>query len=295
MPDQVTVPPVRTGRLLLAGAAAVLALANGCSGGLGHRSTAEMEGTIPLPDAVREVRCEAASGSFRVLAGAARQIAFQGGLRRAGNTAELLARVEQVPATMAAAPDPDQPDVLVLRGPTLPPGVTVGEAILGFEVTLTLPADVALTMTVAESGHLVVEDRRAAVRMSTQHGDLRLMRCQGPARIHTGRGMTIVYDHRGQLDVESGVGDVQVVVREPGPLLRLVTGIGNVQCLVPPDTGFRLDARTESGRVANGFGIVKERLSGQGAAMSGTRGDSRTEIVMRAGTGFLSLSYKTFD
>jgi hypothetical protein len=177
----------------------------------------------------------------------------------------------------------------------LPADVPAGDAILGYELTLTLPADLAVGLHVAESGHLVVEDRRGAVTMSTQHGDLRLMRCHGAARIHTGRGMTIVYDHRGQLDAESGVGDQQVVVREPGPLLRLVTGIGNLQCLVPPATGFRLDARTESGRVANGFGIVKERLSGQGAAMSGIHGDGRTEIVMRAGTGFLSLSYKTFD
>jgi hypothetical protein len=152
-----------------------------------------------------------------------------------------------------------------------------------------------VAVAVTGSGHLEVEDRDARVDLTTRHGDLRLTRCHGPARIHTGRGMTIVYDHRGDLDVESLVGDMQVFVREPGRLLRLVSGLGNVQCLVPRDAHFRLDARTERGRVANGFGIARQRLEGEGAAMVGERGDGHTEIVMRAGAGFLSLSNKTFE
>lgn len=277
------------------GAILALMLSPGCTGGLGHRSTAVMAGSLPLAEGVTSVRFEFDSGSVRVVAGEDRHVAFQGGLRRAANTPEVLARLEQVPATLVAVADPQQPDVLLVRGPAVPPGIAVGDAIVGFDLTLSLPAELGASVTIRGSGHLVVEDRRGPVTLSTQHGDLRLMRCQGTARIHTGRGMTIVYDHRGDLDAESGVGDMQVIVREPGNRLRLVAGLGNVQCLVPPDTGFRVDARTETGRLANGFGIAKERLSGQGAAMVGSHGDGRTEIVMRAGHGFLSLSYKTFD
>jgi hypothetical protein len=292
-PSESSMPPAARILLALAGFLA-LSIACSCSGGLAHRSTAELEGRIELPDGITRMRLEIANGSARVLAGEGRHATFRGVLRRAADTAEDLASLEAIPPTLSPAPGPDGAEIIV-RSPDLPAGLRGGNAVLACEMTLTVPAELGLSIAVAGSGHLEVEDRAAAVDLTTTHGNLRLMRCRGSARIHTGRGMTIVYDHRGDLDAESRVGDMQVFVREPGRLLRLVAGLGNVQCLVPPDAGFRLDARTERGRVANGFGFVKERLADQGAAMVGSRGDGRTEIVMRAGAGFLSLTHKTFE
>src|SRR5262249_12467609 len=118
--------------------------------------------------------------------------------------------------------------------------------------------------------------------------------CTGPAYLRTGRGMTLVYDHRGDLDVDAQVGDMQAFVREPGKTLRLVTRDGNVQCFVPGATGFRLDARAQTGKVSNGFGVPVER-SGYSSSMVGDRGDGRTRIVLRTETGFLSLAAKVFE
>jgi hypothetical protein len=132
------------------------------------------------------------------------------------------------------------------------------------------------------------------LHLTTQRGDLSLLRCSGPAQLKTGRGNTLVSDHCGDIDVEAMVGDMQVFVREPGKRIKLVTGEGNVQCLVPPDTGFRLDARTTTGKVANGFGVPLERVE-YTSSMVGERGDARTSIVMRAETGHLSLSHKRFE
>ena len=87
----------------------------------------ERDGRAGCARPVREIRFEIASGSVRVLAGEDRQVAFQGGLRRAGNTAELLARIEQVPATLEVTSDPERSEVLVLRGPALPAGVSAAQ------------------------------------------------------------------------------------------------------------------------------------------------------------------------
>ena len=57
---------------------------------------------------------------------------------------------------------------------------------------------------------------------------------------------------------------------------------------------FRADARTQTGKLANGFGMPIEK-DGYRATMVGQRGDGRTELVMRSGKGHLSLSHKTFD
>ena len=272
----------------------VATLAAGCTGGLGCRSQVVLTGRLELPAGVRTVRVEIQNGSLKVEAGTEPAVVYEGGLRRAADTPELLGEIERIPARFTAAPDPAHPDTLVVATPALSVPEQLPRAILGFDVTIRVPPQVGVSVRVSGSGHLVADDRAAPLELVTNRGDLRVMRCTGATRLRTGQGMTIVYDHRGDLDVEVMTGDMQVFVREPGKRLCLVTRMGNIQCLVPPETGFRLDARAQTGKVANGFGIPIER-SGYSGAMVGDRGDGRTSIVLRTETGLLSLGHKTFD
>lgn len=272
-----------------------IVLAAACSGGFGHRDVAVLEGALELPPEVLAVRFEGANGSVRALPADDHKILYKGGLRLAAESRATLELLQQMPATITLAPSPEDPTLWILRGPEVPAGVDPAQAVVGFEVTIHLPADLPLTIAIGGSGHLVAEQWRAPLRLETQRGDLRAMGCHGTAILRTGKGNTIVYDHVGDLDVQQKAGDMQVFVRGPQQEIRLVTGFGNVQCLIPPDAGFRVDARSETGKMANGFGLPIERPSAYSAVMLGSRGDGATAIVMRTGTGHLSLSHKVFD
>ena len=274
---------------------AAVSTAAACTGGLGHRSTDKMTGSLPIGPEVRSVLIEIEDGSLEIRPAddGVSDLVYEGQIRRGADIAEDLALLEQVPVGLLAEVDSEDPTLLRVRGPSRPAQLK-RRCVLGVELVVRLPARLALVATVNGSGHLTVEDREAAVELRTGRGDLRATGCVGSAELTTGTGMTIVYDHRGDLRVTARVGDMQVVMRECGERLRLVTGQGNVQCRVPPNTGFRLDARAEKGKLTNGFGIPVER-NGYSAAMVGDRGDQRTEAVLRTSSGSLSFSYKNWD
>lgn len=271
---------------------ASLLLAAACGGNLGYRSTVETSGKVPLAPEIRRVRFEIDNGTIGFAAAPAREVSYAGGVRRAADTPEGLAQLEQVAPGFTVAADPARPDTIVLRGPALPPDIG---ALLGVEMGIHLPADVELEVKVQGSGHVTVVGRSAAVRIDTGRGDLRFEGCQGPLRAKTGRGHVIVVDHSGDVDVHTMVGDMQVFVRRPGAQLRLVTGQGTVQCMVPPETEFDLDARAEVGRIGSSFGLLTEKVGEYGAVMVGKRGAATTKLVLRTGSGHLSLQSKRFD
>lgn len=103
--------------------------------------------------------------------------------------------------------------------------------------------------------------------------------------------MSIVIGHVGNLDLQSRSGDIQAFLRQPADDILLATGRGNVQCHVPREAGFRLDARTEMGKLANGFGLAIQRVQDYGGVMQGTHGDGRTRIVLRSASGHLSMTH----
>ncbi|MEQ1631536.1 MAG: hypothetical protein ABL997_04130 [Planctomycetota bacterium] len=269
-----------------------LLLSAACTGGLEHRSMAPMKGDLAIPPGVTKVRVEIDNGSLDVQLGKGPSITYRGQVRRATDSAEQLQRFEGQGSELTAAVDPQAKDVLVLRGPSRPDGGDLG--VLAVELILDIPDGLAVALIVRGSGNLAIDTRAAAVELDCGRGDLRMKRTRGPARLHSGRGNVIADDHSGDLDVRVDVGDMQVFVREPGARLRLVTGMGNVQCLVPPAAQFRVEARTQTGKMANGFGLPIER-EGFRSWMTGQRGDGRTELVMHSGKGHLSLSHKTFD
>ncbi|MDO8348983.1 MAG: hypothetical protein Q7T30_02015, partial [Planctomycetota bacterium] len=222
-----------------------------------------------------------------------RAIGYGGGVRRAADTAADLAILERIPVQLVAAPDPGDTTTLVVRGPALTDDLPRG--IVGLELGLHIPADIPVEIRVEQSGHVTVVNRTTPLEVHTGRGDLRFERCGAAIKARTGRGNVIASDHRGDIDIRAAVGDMQVFVREPGTRIRLDTGQGTIQCYVPPTTGCRVDARAQIGRCGTSFGFPVETVAKYGAAMVGERGDARTEIVLRTGSGHLSLGARVYE
>jgi hypothetical protein len=275
---------------MVAAGAGVVLLA-GCGGSLGHRSVAELSGSVPVGQGIEVVRIEIQNGTVGVDVADAREIAYAGGVRRAADTAAALAELERIPLELRGAPDAADPSILVVTGPALMPEQM---GVLGLELGLRLPAAVRLEVIVQGSGHVTVANRAASTFVQSGRGDLRFERCAAAVKAKTGRGMVIAFDHRGDVDIQAMVGDMQVFVKEPGTDLRLVTGQGTVQCYVPPTTGFAVEARAAIGRIGNGFGLESTVVQSYGAELIGRRGDGRTKIVLVTGSGHLSLAPKDF-
>ena len=266
-------------------------------GGLSHRSVVDLDEVVPLGQDIETVRIEIQNGTVTLSVPSADgagdgQIAYRGGVRRAADTAEELARIEQIPFRLQAETDAQRPRTLVLRGPRLP---SESSALLALELGIRMPSALALEIAVAGNGHVTVGHRTGRTTVETGRGDLRFEGVGGPVQAQTGRGNVIAFDHRGDLDLETRVGDMQAFVREPGVLLRLVSGKGTVQCGVPPDTEFELDARAEIGRIGADFGLEAEVVGSYGAALVGARGSGRTKVVMRTGSGHIAFRAKPFD
>ena len=253
--------------------AAVCALA-ACSGGLSHRSLVEMSGDVPIGPEIRRVRLEIQDGTVGVDRQEARAVHFGGGMRRAADTAEGLVAIEAIPVEPKASVDPADASTLVLRGPHLSENGPNG--VLAYEMGLKLPADLELEVVIVRNGGVTVVNRDAPLKVTTGRGDLRF-------EVLVGGG------DDPHVDIESAVGDMQVFVTGPGDLLRLRTGQGTIQCFIPPATGFVCSARAEVGFAGSGFGLEKEKTAQMGMAMTGTRGDGRTKIVLTTGSGYLHL------
>ena len=247
-----------------------------------------MANTLPIGPSIERVRIEIQNGTIGVDVTPERTVAVQGGVRRAADTAEDLARLQQIPNDFYVANDPGDRATLVVRGPAIPAGGVQG--VLGIQAGIRLPADLPLAIVISGSGHVTVANRTASTHVETGRGDLRFEHCAGGVKAETGRGMVIAFDHRGNLDIDTKVGDMQAFVREPGDLIRLVTGKGTVQCHVPPTIEFDLDARAEVGHIGNGFGLQAQPVLDFGRVLLGKRGSARTKVVLRTGSGHLSIA-----
>ncbi|MBL8723918.1 MAG: hypothetical protein JNK49_07725 [Planctomycetes bacterium] len=242
---------------------------------------------MPIGQSVRLVRVEIENGTVGVDVCDDPVLHIGGGVRRAADTAAELARLEAVPANLVGAPDPNDPSVLVVRGPQL--GTDGPQGVLGYELGLRLPAALDFEVVVRGNGHVTVARRTGAVRVTTGRGDLRFEHCQGGAVAKTGRGVVLAFGMGGSIDLESAHGDMQVFVPKPGELLRLRTGQGTIQCFLPKATGFVCNARTETGRVGGAFGLPTETTTRFGMAMTGQHGDGRTKVVLVTGSGYIAL------
>jgi hypothetical protein len=287
------------GPVLVAGwvvgiAALALVLFYGTGGDdLGYRSVGEFAAKVPIRQGCQRVRFELQNGSIGIAtpvdADAPPLVDYWGGVRRAADDAATLARIEQVPVEFVVVDDLAHPDTLVLRGPSLPEG---SSGLLALEISVRLPASIAVEVAIRSIGHVTIADRTAPITIDTGRGDLRFERCSAAVTANTGRGNFIAFDHRGDLRGTTAVGDMQAFLKATGSALELVTGRGTVQCGVPADCEFELDARAVEGRIGADFGLESERVGEFGAALVGARGSGRTKVLLRTGKGHLAFRVK---
>lgn len=268
-------------------AVAMLALA-ACE----HRSVQEFQGDLAIPAGTRTVRFAIDNGTIGVRSQTEAKVSYAGGARREGGDATALLAVEKVELTLVGASDPKDPSVFVVRAPEVPAGV---DGMLAVELGIRLPADLAIEVDIAHNGHVSAGDRTGAITVDTGRGDLRFEQCRCALKAKTGRGNVIAYDHRGDIDLTTGVGDMQVFVPAPAATIRLFTGEGTIQCFLPPLAGFRVDARAEVGKCGSSFGLPVEHPDAYSAVMAGTHGNGATEVLMRTGKGHLALTEKNFE
>ena len=259
-------------------------------GGCAHRSVQSINGSMPCGADVQRIRIEMPNGSLGVLAieasAPADKLTYVGGLRRDATTAEGLEALANVANVLGAAMDPKQPGTLVVRCPDAPDGV---QGMIAYEGSISIPATMPLEVTVTDNGHVTLMDRGAPSKVVTRRGDLRFERCKGGVEANTGQGNLIAFQHVGDIDVRTGLGDMQVFVIEPGDQITLSTGKGTVQCHVPGDIGCEVDARAEIGRIGNDFGFDVRRVGDYSAAMTGRRGTAKTRVILRTASGHISL------
>ena len=97
------------------------------------------------------------------------------------------------------------------------------------------------------------------------------------------------------LDVSTGLGDMQVFLTKLGKRVTLSTGQGTVQCHVPGESEFEVDARAEIGRIGNDFGFEVRKVGDYSAAMTGVRGGGEAEVILRTASGHISLIRRSTD
>jgi hypothetical protein len=277
-------------RLIHAIGALALVLA-GCSNGLDYRAKDPVEAALPLPPGIGKLRLRAQTGIFEVVVREGPVVQVRGVRKCAATAPELLQRLRQPAAAPVLTVDPSDAAIAVLSFPGLPADPDLQVGLVAFEVQVAMPDKVSIDCQIEQAGQVTVDGRHADVTVKTGRGDLRVTACEGRCELLTGAGNTLVHDHRGDLFARAKAGEMQIWITEPGKDLRLVTGQGGVQCHIPADAGFRLDARTLEGKVsAKAFAIQGVQGEDYGAAMTGTHGDGKTEIVMRTGSGYLSLT-----
>ena len=272
-------------RLVAIAAAAAFGLA-GCA----HRATEHVGGELSVPAGVERVRIELDNGTLDValpLEGApAGQVSYLGGIRMDASSDAELQQLLGVAPQLVAALDPEDPQVLIVRGPRAPAGV---QGMIAYEGSLRVDASLPVEIVIRDNGHVTLVGRRSASRVRTRRGDLRFEDCSGGVEATTGQGNVIAYDHRGDLDVRSQGGDMQAFVVEPGERITLSTGKGTVQCCVPEDIECELDARAEIGRIGNDFGFEVTKPSAYSSALVGRRGGSKTRVLPRTAAGHIAV------
>jgi hypothetical protein len=222
-----------------------------------------------------------------VLDGASQsEVTWKGGIRRDAGSASDLTTIETVVTDLSGAMDPEEPGTFVVTCPAAPAGVV---GMIAYEGNIRVPAKLPLEIVVTDNGHVTLVERDAFSKVKTRRGDLRFQGCKGGIVANTGQGNVIAFDHEGDLDVRTGLGDMQVFIVKPDKLITLGTGQGTVQCYVPKGTEFEVDARAEIGRIGNDFDIEVRKVGDYSAAMAGIHISPKTRVLLRTAAGHISL------
>jgi hypothetical protein len=259
-------------------------------GACAHRSVTTTAGTLSFGADVTKIRIEMTNGTLdlaTVVDGASQsEVTWKGGIRRDAGSASDLTAIEKVVTELRGAMDPKEPGTFVVTCPAAPAGVV---GMIAYEGNIRLPAKLPLEVVVADNGHVTLVEREAFSKVKTRRGDLRFQGCKGGIEANTGQGNVIAFDHEDDLDVRTGLGDMQVFIVKPGKQITLSTGQGTVQCYVPKGTEFEVDARAEIGRIGNDFDIEVRKVGDYSAAMAGIHKSPKTRVLLRTASGHISL------
>ncbi len=307
-PPPLDMPTPSHGRFGRRCARAALALAlcgaTACSGRHTHVADESFEVEFPLPAEARTVRLDILEGAITFAPGKPGVVRIEALARRASTDAAGIERLAAIDARPVVVPGRD-PAVFDLRGPRLPDGLSYPGHRLVTRCYVEVPPDIAVEGTTG-SGHMAAVERRADVALQTGHGALRLDNCAGHAMLRSTRGAVVVDEHSGSLDLEHAVWQGETIpetsqrkgetmqlfftaIGEKG--VRVVAPHANVQCHLPGDATFTMDATTGAGRSKNGFGVPVEPLAGKkfGTAMRGTVGSGGPTVLIAVDYGNVSL------
>ena len=265
-------------------------------GSCANRSVVTTQGALSYGPNVKKIRIEMTNGTLDVAVleegASASKVTWQGGLRRDSLSEEGLIEIEKVPTMLSGALDPDEPTTFVVRCPISPEGI---EGMIAYEGSVRVLATMPIEVVVTNNGHVTMVGRRAFSKITTRRGDLRFEQCSGGIEANTGQGVLIAYDHEGDLDVRTGLGDMQVFMTTLGEQVTLSTGQGTVQCHVPWESEFEVDARAEIGRIGNDFDFEVRKVGEYSAAMTGVRGKGDAEVILRTASGHISLIRRSVE
>ena len=262
LPPSPRLPPL----LLLPWLVVAAVLGGGCDGRLQHRSESTLDGRAIVPAGTTRIVVRVPAGSLQVSPGVPGEVTFGGRVLRAADTAADLERLQALDMTLHASAG-ESPGELLLAAPGLPPGCSPESCRLVVPVQLRVPPDVEVHL-VTPLGECSALEHRGGLLIETRRGTVKLIRCDGTARVRIAlEGDVVVDQHRGGLDVHTARGLMVVYVAELRPPgVQLHSGDGRIYCYVPPAAAFTLEARTDDGYVMETFGLAAAAREGDAAA-----------------------------
>lgn len=152
------------------------------------------------------------------------------------------------------------------------------------------------------SGDIEIESIRGSVRTDTGSGSIRAigvagsfwadsgsgdveadLTAAGQVVVDTGSGSVEIRGVRGSVQVGTGSGSISIE-GEPRGTWKLDAGSGTITVRLPAETGFELDARTNSGRVTSDHPVTVQGAMGKNELRGKVRGGgSRLELSTGSG------------
>lgn len=138
-------------------------------------------------------------------------------------------------------------------------------------------------------GKVDVDQAPAGATLETNSGDIRLRAARGTVKVTSGYGRVDAEVDGAAVTASTNSGNIQVSGRLGDGEHSLHSGYGKVVLALPADSQFRLDARTNFGRVTTGFGIpISGETSGKHAV--GSVGEApKTVIKLTTNSGDIEL------
>ena len=115
----------------------------------------------------------------------------------------------------------------------------------------------------------------------------------GPSRLVTRSKEIHLEDVKGDLEVETSNGDIEIHAADKLPVgkMMIVGRRGDITLVLPPNAGFQVDAITRKGDISSDFGNVKiDQHDGGTSKASGTVGNGAAKLTINADVGDIKIN-----